>query len=306
MRSDSRYHFPRFRFVKGKKWLYNPVLKKRFSNRPEERVRLRYVEFLLSRTNFSKNRIGFEAPVKISMAENPLRADLVLYTKALKPYALIECKSEKVKLTEKTAEQASRYNRELKADYIMMTNGSEEIWVTLEGGKAEILRCPLEFSPVPGNQTRDISYWSDRGFISPDTSNETGNQISEILNRLFLANEQQSVQYLDVPASAVPFQSDHYYRILPASHEQKIAITLLNNGQGSTVLTAILNQNGKNRGFLCIDMDQLAVSEAPRAVVVKESGMETLQLSKPVRKILTDADKHLTEKIADQLLIFFD
>jgi hypothetical protein len=85
MKSIAIHHFPLIIPQPGEKYLYNPVLKKRFKNRPEERVRLRWVEYLLHQTEWPKSRIGFEAPVSLPQEENTLRADLVLYNRDFSP-----------------------------------------------------------------------------------------------------------------------------------------------------------------------------------------------------------------------------
>lgn len=50
------------------------------------------------------------------------RYDLVAYNKEFKPYILMECKSENVKLNQKSFDQAARYNIALKAPFLIITN----------------------------------------------------------------------------------------------------------------------------------------------------------------------------------------
>ncbi|HMB41744.1 MAG TPA: type I restriction enzyme HsdR N-terminal domain-containing protein, partial [Balneolaceae bacterium] len=137
MKSASLYHFPQVIIEDGQKWLFNPVLKKRFKNRPEERVRLQWVDFLLNQTDWNKNRIGFETPVQLRREDRALRADLLLYSDDVAPYALIECKSDQIKLSDSTAVQAARYNSLLHAPYIILTNGREDLVYKVEDGTAK-------------------------------------------------------------------------------------------------------------------------------------------------------------------------
>ena len=166
MNHNTTGHFPQFRFQDGKKWLFNPILKTRFANRPEERVRLQYVEFLLRETTVTKNRIGFEALVKAYARDNSLRADLVIYNQEISPVALIECKSERIKLNEKTAEQAARYNLTLQADYLMITNGHNDFWYKRDDKSVSYLQNhPFTMVKEPASSPRTAAYWTNRGFL---------------------------------------------------------------------------------------------------------------------------------------------
>src|SRR6056297_3733025 len=155
MRSNTTGHFPQMRFSDGQKWLFNPILRKRFANRPEERVRLQYVEFLLRETAVTKNRIGFEALVKAYARDNSLRADLVIYDQQIAPMALIECKSGQIKLNEKTSEQAARYNLTLQANFMMITNGHSDFWYKKEGKTVSAMQHhPFKQAKTPINSPR--------------------------------------------------------------------------------------------------------------------------------------------------------
>src|SRR5690625_4991616 len=122
-----QHYYPEFILDGNQKWLFNPILKRRFKNLPEERIRLQWVDYLLENKLWQRSRIGFETPVKSADPESVLRADLVLYDQEFRPEILIECKAESIALTEATAEQAARYNRELGARKIILTNGYQQI-----------------------------------------------------------------------------------------------------------------------------------------------------------------------------------
>lgn len=53
----------------------------------------------------------------------PKRFDLVIYNRNGSPLLLVECKAPGVEITEKTFDQAARYNMLLKAEYFLITNG---------------------------------------------------------------------------------------------------------------------------------------------------------------------------------------
>lgn len=305
MHTFSSSHFPQIRFSNGDKFLYNSILKKRFKNRPEERVRLRYVEYLLNEAGFSKNRIAFEAPVEIRQSEQKLRADLLLYNRKMEPFALIECKSEKIKLSEKAAEQIARYNQNFRAPYLMITNGTESLWFHHTENEIK----PIE-SPINGGNTADITrnsvYWTDRGFIAPDSTTMTQQLAETVLNSMISTADPKSVHYLDIPAGITPFPANHYYRVYPAKSTLKVAVTLLNNGVGDTLLTSLLNQNGKTRSILWMQLDNLIESKDQTYTLLTEKGIEQKPLPNHFRNPLKNRDENFIKNMANELLNFFD
>ena len=72
------------------------------------------------------------------------RCDAVVYDSAMQPLVLIECKAETVALTQKTLDQAVTYNRKLQVPYLLLYNGPQMIFVTINAdGKNTISqRCP--------------------------------------------------------------------------------------------------------------------------------------------------------------------
>jgi len=298
-------HFPLFRFLDGKKWLYNPILKKRFSNRPEERVRLRYVEFLLLESAFSKNRIGFEAPVRPTGATHSLRADLVLYSDRMEPHILIECKSEHVKLTEQTAEQIARYNRELDASYLMITNGRQELWYELTDGTPRATANPIPKVKKMADPSTDPSYWTNRGFISSSSDIVIGKLASNMLHKIFSTADPASLQYLNLPSDIVPFLPGHYYRVLPAKNNFSVALTVLNGGTGATLFTAAVNRENENLGLLWIELDQIQGRGIPQVSLISKNGHETKTLPPHFRTALVNHNRDFIKHITDQILNFF-
>jgi hypothetical protein len=51
------------------------------------------------------------------------RSDVVVYDRAGDVFMLVECKSPRVKIRQKSMEQLSLYNQQYKAKYIVLTNG---------------------------------------------------------------------------------------------------------------------------------------------------------------------------------------
>lgn len=307
MRSESRGHFPQFRFSDGEKWLFNPVLKKRFANRPEERVRLRYVDFLLHDTSITKNRIGFEALVKAYARDNSLRADLVIYTPEIKPLALIECKSERIKLNEKTAQQAARYNLTLKADYLMITNGQQDFWYKSEENSVVAIDThPLDSSDTTETKDRSSGYWIDRGFLGHHHAGGHLDISSKFLNRLFDRGETINVSYLKLPAGISPEPLDHFYRIFEGVQNQSLALSLVASSSGKTYVSGLLNRDGQNRGVLWFPLDDLLNEESPTAVRITPQGDYRITIEPSTVDLFKHSSNENLGKFVEHLIYLFD
>jgi hypothetical protein len=55
----------------------------------------------------------------------PHRADLVVYDRQGSPLLLAECKEPSVNISQDTFDQIARYNRALRARYLLISNGLE-------------------------------------------------------------------------------------------------------------------------------------------------------------------------------------
>lgn len=307
MRSESRGHFPQFRFSDGRKWLFNPVLKKRFANRPEERVRLRYVDFLLSATSITKNRIGFEAMVKTYSRDNSLRADLVIYSPDIKPMALIECKSERITLNEKTAEQAARYNLTLQADYLMITNGQHDFWYKRKDDSIiSITSHPLASSAKTDGHQRPANYWQERGFLGSDTSDETAGIATGFLNRAFAPDASSHITYLKLPADISPEPLDHYYRIFDGANKCSLAFSLVAAPSGQTFLSCMLNRDGQNRGMIWLPLKDLLENGDSPAVRITPGGKQDITVKETTADLFSHSSDKATEKFVQHLINLFD
>ena len=101
---------------------------------PEEWVRQQLLHQMVEQLGYPSSLIAVEVPVeKLSTVNCQLstkqRADAVVYTSAMQPLVLIECKAETVPLTQKTLDQAITYNRKLHVPYLILHNGPQTICV---------------------------------------------------------------------------------------------------------------------------------------------------------------------------------
>ncbi len=106
----------------GQKKVFDIIREKYIVLTPEEFVRQNIIQYLIQDKNYSKNLMAVEYPLKIS--NSVFRCDLVLFNNKGIPRIIIECKAPSVKLTQKTIDQAANYNRKLKVDYLIISNGN--------------------------------------------------------------------------------------------------------------------------------------------------------------------------------------
>jgi len=124
-----RIEFPKyaFKFKKegGKNYIYDLIRKKYVVVTPEEWVRQHMVHYLINQLHYPKNFIAVEKTIKVNQLNK--RFDVVVYNIKHQPAMLIECKQPEVSLQQITLDQAGRYNTVLKAPYLLITNGENNI-----------------------------------------------------------------------------------------------------------------------------------------------------------------------------------
>lgn len=244
-------YYPQVRFKNGEKLLYNPVLKKTFVSLPEERVRLQYLDFLLHGGVWSKNRVGFEIPVQFQPGETKLRADLILYDDDMNPFALGECKAPGIKLDERTAVQAARYNKEVDAPWLFVVNGKSEFWFSNSGRIVKPGESPILLTSPVTNNARETEYWEERGFLSPETSRPVKERMLALLNFYWVGNN--SINYLKMNPSFLPFNAEHFFNFHPIDEKTTLAFTLLDDGAGSTKILFTANRGRNNTGIAVVN-----------------------------------------------------
>jgi hypothetical protein len=109
---------------------------------PEEWVRQQLLHRMVEQLGYPASLIAVE--VAITVGEVHKRCDAVVYDRAMQPLLLIECKAETVPLTQKTLDQAITYNRKLNVPFLLLHNGPQSIFVTLnpDGTNHYAQRCP--------------------------------------------------------------------------------------------------------------------------------------------------------------------
>lgn len=113
----------KFRVLNSRKEIFDPLRRKFVVLTPEEWVRQHLICYLTIIKGYPVSAIGVEKQLLLN--KQPKRFDLVVFSRNAYPLILIECKAPGVEITEKTFDQAARYNMILKAEYFLITNGLE-------------------------------------------------------------------------------------------------------------------------------------------------------------------------------------
>lgn len=139
---------PKLRLSKAeeKTLVYDPVRRKDIVLTPEELLRQLVVMYLLEVKNYPVNRIRVEVGITLNGLQK--RCDIVVFDAGINPWLLVECKSPKVPLTQATFEQAARYNLQLRAPFLAVTNGLSTFCCALDFEKQafEYLKDLPEFA----------------------------------------------------------------------------------------------------------------------------------------------------------------
>lgn len=101
--------------------IFDVIRKKYVALTPEEWVRQHFINYLIQHHNYPKGLIKIEGGLKYNQLQK--RTDILVHDNKGAPYLLIECKSYDIKLGQKVIEQTAVYNKNLKAAFLLITNG---------------------------------------------------------------------------------------------------------------------------------------------------------------------------------------
>ncbi len=111
----------KFKNSKNKLYIFDIIRKKHVVLTSEEWVRQNCIKFLIHNYDYPKHLINVEK--KINLQGIYKRFDIVIFNKYGDIMVLIECKSPKVKISQKSFDQIAQYNMSLNSLYFMITNG---------------------------------------------------------------------------------------------------------------------------------------------------------------------------------------
>jgi hypothetical protein len=106
-------------------YIFDEVRKKWLVLAPEEWVRQHLIHFLIQFKHFPSSLMQLEKQIKLN--ETKKRFDLLVYNNRLQPLLLVECKAPQIELSQLVLDQILRYNLEIEAQIILITNGMNHI-----------------------------------------------------------------------------------------------------------------------------------------------------------------------------------
>ncbi len=116
--------------------IFDPVRRKHLVLTPEELLRQLVLQDLLQRKGIPRSHIRVEHTFKFN--ERRHRCDILVFDREAKPWLLIECKSAKVALTQKTFEQSARYNLSLNVPFLAITNGISTVSCEIDATSGKV------------------------------------------------------------------------------------------------------------------------------------------------------------------------
>jgi len=126
--------FPDYQFClknkENKTHIFDLVRKKFVVLTPEEWVRQHTLHYLTTALKYPISHINVEKELIVNNLKK--RYDIVVYNTQGKIQVLVECKAPKIKITQNTFDQIARYNMVLNANYLMVTNGLNHYYCTVD------------------------------------------------------------------------------------------------------------------------------------------------------------------------------
>ncbi len=117
--------FPPFEYrinqIHGKKAVFDILRRKYIILTPEEWVRQHLIHYLINHMKYPKSLISVEDGMKVNKMTK--RSDAIVFDREGGLFLVVECKSTKIKLTQKSMDQLSIYNQHYRAEYLALTNG---------------------------------------------------------------------------------------------------------------------------------------------------------------------------------------
>jgi hypothetical protein len=109
----------------GKLYIFEEISKKYRLLTPEEWVRQHCLHYLVNDLKYPASLFQIEGGMKVDKLNR--RTDIRIYTSTGEVFMLIECKAPHVELNLETLQQISQYQKTQKAEYLVITNGLNNI-----------------------------------------------------------------------------------------------------------------------------------------------------------------------------------
>ena len=121
----------------GKEYIFDVVRKKYVQNLPEEWVRQNMVHYLNKKKGFPISLMSIESINKLTDINH--RCDIICNDNNGNPLILVECKSQKTIINDKTFNQILNYQKKVQAKYMLITNGKNHFCFKIKKNKTIFL-----------------------------------------------------------------------------------------------------------------------------------------------------------------------
>lgn len=129
-----RLNLPRYPFrIKSKEnklYIFDQNRKKEVLLTEEEWVRQHFVEYLVTGKNYPRSRVAVEKQCQVGQMTK--RTDIIVFDRKGEVEIIVECKAPGIEINQDTFDQIARYNLELKANYLIVTNGLEHFFCQMD------------------------------------------------------------------------------------------------------------------------------------------------------------------------------
>lgn len=129
-----KLNFPEYEFrlkkVEDVVRIFDIIRKKFMVLTPEEWVRQHVVQYLISEKNYPTSLINVEKQLTLNGTKK--RYDIVVFNPDGSIHIIIECKAPKIKIDQSTFDQIARYNLVVNSQYLMVTNGMQHYYCTMD------------------------------------------------------------------------------------------------------------------------------------------------------------------------------
>ncbi|NMH88124.1 type I restriction enzyme HsdR N-terminal domain-containing protein [Flavivirga algicola] len=127
-------NFPKFSFrfknSENKISIFDSIRKKFVVLQPEEWVRQHCIQYLINNKGYPKSLINVEKELIVNSLRK--RYDIVIFNSNGSIHLIVECKAPKIIINQSTFDQIARYNLELNATYLMVTNGLNHYYCQMD------------------------------------------------------------------------------------------------------------------------------------------------------------------------------
>lgn len=120
----------RFKNSENKAAVFDVIRKKFVILQPEEWVRQNCVQYLIAYKEFPKSLINVEKKLEVNGLTK--RYDIVVFKPNGDISLIVECKAPQITIDQSTFDQIAQYNLQLRADYLMVTNGINHYYCQMD------------------------------------------------------------------------------------------------------------------------------------------------------------------------------